>query len=134
MAPRSSASRSTAPAGSTRRRATVGGGLAYKDGQRVRPISRNGVDHTRRFGDLAAAISKLSARTLVLDGEVAIFDQQLRSRFDWLRNSKVRVINAVLDALAAGARVVFEIGIALVKVNLESARERRRQREARKTK
>jgi bifunctional non-homologous end joining protein LigD len=27
----------------------------------------------------------LSARTLVLDGEVAIYDQQLRPRFDWLR-------------------------------------------------
>jgi ATP-dependent DNA ligase len=30
-------------------------------------------------------MTKLSARTLVLDGEVAIYDQQLRSRFDWLR-------------------------------------------------
>ena len=48
-------------------------------------MSRNGRDHTRRFADLAAAISKLSPRTLVLDGEVAIYDQQLRSRFDWLR-------------------------------------------------
>src|SRR4030095_10983716 len=28
---------------------------------------------------------KLSPRSLVLDGEVAIYDQQLRSRFDWLR-------------------------------------------------
>jgi bifunctional non-homologous end joining protein LigD len=28
----------------------------------------------------------LSARSLVLDGEVAIYDQQLRSRFDWLRD------------------------------------------------
>jgi bifunctional non-homologous end joining protein LigD len=27
----------------------------------------------------------LSARSLVLDGEVAIFDEHLRSRFDWLR-------------------------------------------------
>ena len=27
----------------------------------------------------------LTARSLVLDGEVAIYDQQLRSRFDWLR-------------------------------------------------
>jgi bifunctional non-homologous end joining protein LigD len=59
--------------------------LAYKDGERVRLISRNGRDHTRRFADLAAAIAKLSPRTLVLDGEVAVFDQQLRSRFDWLR-------------------------------------------------
>jgi ATP-dependent DNA ligase len=32
----------------------------------------------------AAAIAKLSARALVLDGE-AIFDERLRSRFDWLR-------------------------------------------------
>jgi ATP-dependent DNA ligase len=59
--------------------------LAYKDGARVRLVSRNGRDHTRRFADLAAAIAKLSARSLVLDGEVAIYDQQLRSRFDWLR-------------------------------------------------
>jgi bifunctional non-homologous end joining protein LigD len=60
--------------------------VAYKDGQRLRLVSRNGVDHTRRFADVAAAIAKLSARTLVLDGEIAIYDQQLRSRFDWLRD------------------------------------------------
>ena len=48
--------------------------LAYKDSQRVRLVSRNGVDHTRRFSDLAAKVAKLSARTLVLDGEVAIYD------------------------------------------------------------
>src|SRR5215470_6457918 len=59
--------------------------LAYKDGDLVRLVSRNGRDHTRRFADLAAAIVKLSARTLVLDAEIAIYDQQLRSRFDWLR-------------------------------------------------
>src|SRR5215831_15316113 len=58
---------------------------AYKDGERVHFVSRNGRDHTRRFADLAAAVGKLSARTLVLDGEVAIYDQQLRSRFDWWR-------------------------------------------------
>ena len=50
-----------------------------------RLVSRNGRDPTRRFRDIAAAISKLSARSLVLDGEVAIYDQQLRSRFEWLR-------------------------------------------------
>ena len=56
--------------------------VAYKDGDRVRLVRRNGVDHTRRFRGLAAAVAKPSARTLVLDGEVAIYDQQLRSRFD----------------------------------------------------
>jgi bifunctional non-homologous end joining protein LigD len=59
--------------------------LAYKDGARVRLVSRNGRDHTRRFAGIAAAVAALPARSLVLDGEVAIYDQQLCSRFDWLR-------------------------------------------------
>jgi bifunctional non-homologous end joining protein LigD len=33
--------------------------LAYKDHERVRLISRNGRNHTRRFRDIAAAISLL---------------------------------------------------------------------------
>jgi hypothetical protein len=31
------------------------------------------------------SLSKLSARPLVLDGEVAIYDEQLHSHFEWLR-------------------------------------------------
>jgi bifunctional non-homologous end joining protein LigD len=46
---------------------------------------RFGRDHTRRFAGIAAAVAKLSARALVLDGEVAIYDEKLCSRFDWLR-------------------------------------------------
>jgi ATP dependent DNA ligase domain len=46
--------------------------LAYKAGDRVRLVSRNGRDHTRRFADIAAAVAKLSPRSLVLDGEVAM--------------------------------------------------------------
>jgi bifunctional non-homologous end joining protein LigD len=56
--------------------------LAFKDRACVRLVSRNGRDHTRRFPDIAAAVAKLSARSLVLDGEVAIYDDKLRSRFD----------------------------------------------------
>ena len=59
--------------------------IAYKDSERVRLVSRNGRDHTRRFAGIAAAVAKLAARALVLDGEVAIYDDRLRSRFDWLR-------------------------------------------------
>jgi bifunctional non-homologous end joining protein LigD len=60
--------------------------LAYKDGARVRLVSRNGVDHTQRFHDVAVAVAGLKPKALVLDGEVAVFDQHLRSRFDWLRD------------------------------------------------
>jgi bifunctional non-homologous end joining protein LigD len=66
--------------------------LAYKDGTRVRLVSRSGRDHTRRFLEIAAAVSKLSARSLVVDGEVAIYDQQLRSRFEWLREPDPDVV------------------------------------------
>lgn len=60
--------------------------LAYKDGRTVRLVSRHGIDHTKRYPDIAAAVERLTPRTLVLDGEVAVFDQHLRSRFDWLRD------------------------------------------------
>ena len=60
--------------------------LAYKDGPRVRLVSRNGVDHTRRYRGVAAAVARLRPSTLVLDGELAVFDEQLRSRFEWLRD------------------------------------------------
>ena len=75
--------------------------LAYKDGGRVRLVSRNGRDHTRRFAGIAAAVAKLSARSLLLDGEVAIFDEKLRSRFDWLREPDP---DAVRRARAPSAR------------------------------
>ena len=38
--------------------------IAYKVRDSVRLVSRTGVDHARRFRDIAAAIAKLSARTL----------------------------------------------------------------------
>jgi bifunctional non-homologous end joining protein LigD len=35
--------------------------LAYKHGSHVRLVSRNGVDHTARFPDVAGAVAKLPA-------------------------------------------------------------------------
>jgi bifunctional non-homologous end joining protein LigD len=59
--------------------------LAYKHGDQVRLVSRAGRDHTRRSPGLVAAIASLSPTTLVLDGEVCVFDERLISRFEWLR-------------------------------------------------
>jgi hypothetical protein len=53
--------------------------VAYKDGRDVRLFSRRCVDHTERFADIAAAVRRLSARTLVLDGEVCVSDERLIS-------------------------------------------------------
>ena len=61
--------------------------VAYKDGPAVKFVSRPGEEHTRRFPDLVGAIRALPPDTLILDGEVAIFDDNLISRFEWLRES-----------------------------------------------
>lgn len=58
--------------------------IAYKSGRRVRLISRNAVEHTGRFAELAAAIASIEVDTVVLDGEVAVFDAKLLSRFHLL--------------------------------------------------
>jgi bifunctional non-homologous end joining protein LigD len=59
--------------------------LAYKDAAGVRLISRNERDLTRRFSELAVAVGDLEPPTLVLDGELPVFDRLLVSRFEWLR-------------------------------------------------
>src|SRR5262245_3080900 len=72
--------------------------LAYKDGERVRLVSRNGRDHRRRFADLTAAVAKLSARTLVLDEELLRPDHVAKSG---------TVTFALSDAASSGRRTVF---------------------------
>jgi bifunctional non-homologous end joining protein LigD len=59
--------------------------LAYKVDRSVKLVSRQGVDHTSRYPDIVAALRGLEVPTLILDGEIAIFDQKLVSRFEWLR-------------------------------------------------
>ena len=53
--------------------------LACKDGPRVRLMSRRGVDHTHRYPGVAGAVARLKPRTLVLDGELAVFDRSARA-------------------------------------------------------
>jgi bifunctional non-homologous end joining protein LigD len=59
--------------------------VAIKADGTVRLVSRNGRDHTRRFAELVKALDRLKAKTFTLDGEVAVFDKALISRFEWLR-------------------------------------------------
>jgi bifunctional non-homologous end joining protein LigD len=61
--------------------------LAHKAADRVRLISRHAKNLTARFPELAAAIARLAPETLVLDGEVAVYDKRRVSRFEWMRRS-----------------------------------------------
>jgi bifunctional non-homologous end joining protein LigD len=59
--------------------------VAIKADGAVRLVSRNGRDHTRRFPELVKVLAALTAKSFTLDGEVAVFDKALVSRFEWLR-------------------------------------------------
>jgi bifunctional non-homologous end joining protein LigD len=65
---------------------------AYKRGADVQLLSRTGKDHAKRFADVARAIAALPPRTLILDGEVAVFDDQLVSRFHLLATEDPNVV------------------------------------------
>ena len=73
--------------------------LAYKEGSRVRLVSRSGKDETPRFPTITAAIEALAPVTLLLDGEVVVFDPQGVSRFQLLQQSRGEVKYAVFDCL-----------------------------------
>ena len=83
--------------------------LAYKDGRRVRLITRNLKDRTADFPAIAAAVAALPAPTLVLDGEAVLFDARAVSRFQLLQRRETPAaghepILAVFDVLYARGR------------------------------
>jgi bifunctional non-homologous end joining protein LigD len=73
--------------------------LAYKNGTRVRLLSRAGKDRTGKYPELTAAIAALPARSLLLDGEVVVFDRDGVSRFQLLQKQAGRPVYAVFDCL-----------------------------------
>jgi len=78
--------------------------LAYKEGAQVRLLSRNGKDNTDRFAKIAAAIGKLRPATLLLDGEVVVFDRKRVSRFQLLQQDGGEPVYAVFDCLFAAGK------------------------------
>jgi bifunctional non-homologous end joining protein LigD len=59
--------------------------LCRKQGDRVRIITRNGLDWTRRVPSLAASVAALAPDTLLLDGELVALDDKGLSSFALLQ-------------------------------------------------
>jgi bifunctional non-homologous end joining protein LigD len=83
--------------------------LAYKEGRRVTLLTRNMKDRTEEFADVAKAVAVLPAPTLLLDGEVVIFDRRGISRFQLLQRRMVgegasAPVFVVFDCLFARGR------------------------------
>jgi bifunctional non-homologous end joining protein LigD len=78
--------------------------LTYKEGPRVRLLSRNDKDRTASFPAIASAISALGPTTLLLDGEVIALDRDKISRFQLLQRGTGQAHYAVFDCLYVNGR------------------------------
>jgi bifunctional non-homologous end joining protein LigD len=78
--------------------------LAYKEGLHVSLITRNAIDRTARFPEIAGSMTKLRSETLALDGEVVIFDSKKISHFQLLQQSKGHPQYVVFDCLFRNGR------------------------------
>jgi len=82
-------------------------GLAYVDGGRVRFVTRNGNDVTRRYPELRKLGEVLGARDAVLDGEIVAFDDAGRPSFERLQQ-RMHVDNeSAIRRLARDVPVVY---------------------------
>ena len=74
-----------------------------EDGE-ARLISRNGLDWTARFSDIAAALGHLRVKNAVLDGEVCVVDDEGKTSFQGLQvalseGDQTRLVYFVFDLL-----------------------------------
>jgi bifunctional non-homologous end joining protein LigD len=94
--------------------------LAYKQGPRVRLLSRNNKDNTARFPGIAAAVAALAPVTLLLDGEVVVFDRRRVSRFQLLQQDRGEPVYAVFDCLFRNGRDLRQEPLAARRAALEA--------------
>ena len=81
--------------------------VAYRDGDRVRLLSRTGQDLTAGFPFVVEALRALEDDDLVLDGELVVFDKDGVSRFQLLQrrvDPRHRVLYVVFDCLRSRGR------------------------------
>jgi bifunctional non-homologous end joining protein LigD len=95
--------------------------LAYKEGNMVSLLSRNGIDRTQTYRTIAADIAKLPDRTLLLDGEVVAFDKHHVSRFQLLQEGKIPPVYAVFDCLYRNGRDLRAQPLSLRREAMEQA-------------
>jgi len=82
--------------------------VAYRDGDRVRLLSRTGQDLTAGFPGVVDALRGLPDRDSVLDGELVVFDANGVSRFQLLQrrgiDPRTRTVYVVFDCLRSEGR------------------------------
>jgi len=81
--------------------------LGYVDGGRIRLVTRNGNDVTHRYPELRKLGETLGARDVVLDGEIAAFDEDGRPSFERLQRRMHVESESTIRKLVAEVPVVY---------------------------
>jgi bifunctional non-homologous end joining protein LigD len=76
----------------------------YKEGAKITLMSRNAKDRTAAYPGVASALAEVRDKTLLLDGEVVVFDSKGVSRFQLLQRGGVNPAFAVFDCLYRNGR------------------------------
>ena len=95
--------------------------LAYKEGNKLSLITRNDIDRVSDFPNLAAAIRHLKSSTLLLDGEVVVFDQENVSRFQLLQQRSGEAKYAIFDCLFANGKDLRAEQLSVRRKSLENS-------------
>lgn len=96
--------------------------VAYLDNEKVTLKTRNDKDYTSKFSSIANSLKKLN-KTMILDGEIVVFDFNGRSDFNLLQESikknKKDFIYVVFDILALDGKDLREKPLSNRKIILE---------------
>jgi bifunctional non-homologous end joining protein LigD len=95
--------------------------LGYKEAGDVHLFSRNDLDRTATFPEIADALRGLRDRTLLLDGEAVAFDRRRVSRFQLLQQGRTRHVYAVFDCLFRNGRDLRREPLSVRRSELEQA-------------
>jgi bifunctional non-homologous end joining protein LigD len=95
--------------------------LAYKEGAKVTLMSRNAIDRSARYPAIAAAVAQLKPKTLLLDGEVVVFNKKNVSSFQALQQGSGHASYAVFDCLYCDGRDLRKKSLSERRAVLETA-------------
>ncbi len=97
--------------------------LSFVENKKVKMLTRNGNDYTKKFNDIVDSLKKFDHSSFVLDGEVVCFDKNGKSDFSLLqnslKNSKNNLYYCAFDLLALDGEDLRELPLIERKEKLE---------------
>lgn len=98
--------------------------LAFVDKNKVRLITRNGQDYTKKFSSICKSLEILSQDNFVIDGEVVVFDKNGKTNFSLLqssiKNGEQNFSYVVFDILALNGKDLRKLNLLKRKQTLET--------------